>query len=73
MVDNEISGRAHAERLAYIRNGLMRRMRGVCLDTPDELFQELVDRMAIIQLKYELHQESSRPATDPGSRELPGP
>ena len=71
MVHNEISDRARAERLAHIRNGLVRRMRDVCHDTPDDLFQELVDRMALIQLKYELHQDSSRPSPDPAPHELP--
>ena len=55
MVAHEISERARADRLKHIRSGLMQRMRGVCSDTPDELFQELVDRMSLIQLKYELH------------------
>lgn len=67
MVDNDISDRARADRLADIRTGLVRRMRGVCLDTPDELFQELVDRMALVQLKYELHETDGSPATDPRS------
>ena len=56
MVAHEISERARADRLKHIRSGLMQRMRGVCRDTPDDLFQELVDRMSQIQLKYELHE-----------------
>lgn len=61
MVDHEISERARADRLEHIRTGLMQRMRVVCRDTPDDLFQELVDRMALIQLKYELHEAAAIP------------
>jgi hypothetical protein len=32
----------------------MRRIRPICSDMPDELFLELIERMAAVQLKYEL-------------------
>ena len=56
-MDNpEISGRARTERLGVIRAELLRRIRPVCTDMPDELFLELVDAMAAVQLKYEMHE-----------------
>lgn len=56
-MDNpDITGRARAERLGVIRDELLRRIRPVCSDMPDELFLELVDAMAAVQLKYEMHE-----------------
>jgi hypothetical protein len=42
------------ERLGSIRSELMRRIRPVCREMPQDLFLELVESMAGIQLKYEL-------------------
>jgi predicted protein tyrosine phosphatase len=63
MVDNRITERARTERLALIRAELLRRMRPVCLDMPDDLFMELVDTMAAVQLKYEMHEGVMVPST----------
>jgi hypothetical protein len=60
MSSRDFTERAHAERLARIRTELMRRMRPVCEDMPDELFLELVEGMAVTQLKYEMG-EGPRP------------
>jgi hypothetical protein len=48
--------RAQGERLDAIREELVRRIRPVCAGMPDELFFELIERMAAIQLKYELEE-----------------
>ena len=48
--------RAQGERLDAIREELVRRIRPVCAEMPDELFFELIERMAAIQLKYELEE-----------------
>lgn len=41
-------------RLEGIEAELRRRLRSSCADMPDDQFQELVERMAALQLKYEL-------------------
>jgi hypothetical protein len=46
--------RARTERLGSIRAELLERIRPICRDMPREQFLELVERMAAIQLKYEL-------------------
>jgi hypothetical protein len=60
-VNREISERARAERLRHIRAELLPRIRPLCQDMPNDLFVELVEAMAEVQLKYELH-ENSQPA-----------
>jgi hypothetical protein len=57
-----IPDRARSERLGVIRNELLERIRPVCSRMPQDLFLELVDSMAAIQLKYELRtsQENRR-------------
>ena len=50
----DISDRARAERLGAIRAELMQRIRPVCEGMPQDLFLEMVESMAAIQLKYEL-------------------
>lgn len=55
-VNEEITSRARAERLRVIRTQLLPRIRPLCETMPDDLFLELVDAMAEIQLKYELHE-----------------
>jgi hypothetical protein len=52
--------RAKDERHDLISAELRRRMRSVCPTMPEELFFEMVDRMAAIQLKYELLEEFPR-------------
>jgi hypothetical protein len=54
MTDQEMGQRARNERLEVIRAELRGRIRPVCRDMPEELFDDMVDRMAAIQLKYEL-------------------
>lgn len=54
MVNREITQRAQDERLEVIRAELLGRIRPVCRDMPDELFLEMIEAMAAIQLKYEL-------------------
>ncbi|HEX8904601.1 MAG TPA: hypothetical protein VF771_07150 [Longimicrobiaceae bacterium] len=49
-----IPERARAERLDVIRNDLLRRMRPLCAGMPEDLFIELVESMAAVQLKYEM-------------------
>jgi hypothetical protein len=49
-----ITDRARAERLGTIRDELLARIRPVCSRMPQDLFLELVESMAAIQLKYEL-------------------
>jgi hypothetical protein len=61
MTDQEMGQRAREERLEDISVELRRRIRPVCPDMPQELFHEMVDRMAAIQLKYELLDDA--PAT----------
>ncbi|MEO8334171.1 MAG: hypothetical protein ABI664_04315 [bacterium] len=54
MTDQEMGQRARDERLDAISAELRRRIRPVCPKMPEELFFEMVERMATIQLKYEL-------------------
>jgi hypothetical protein len=54
MANSYITERASSERLRIIRGELMRRIRPVCSRMPQDLFLELVESMAAIQLKYEL-------------------
>ena len=49
-----ISDRARIERLGAIRAELLERIRPVCAGMPQDLFLEMVESMASIQLKYEL-------------------
>ena len=53
-MNQDITERARAERLDTIRDDLLRRIRPVCTDMPQDLFLELVEAMAAVQLKYEL-------------------
>jgi hypothetical protein len=50
----DITDRARSERLASIRAELLERIRPLCREMPQELFIEMVESMAAIQLKYEL-------------------
>lgn len=54
MASLDIAGRARTERLGVIRGELLKRIRPVCSLMPQELFLEMVESMAAIQLKYEL-------------------
>jgi hypothetical protein len=49
-----ITERARSERLGVIRRELLERIRPVCSRMPQDLFLELIESMAAIQLKYEL-------------------
>jgi hypothetical protein len=49
-----ITDRARTERLSIIRGELLERIRPVCGRMPQDLFLEMVESMAAIQLKYEL-------------------
>ncbi len=53
-VNQDGGHRARGERLAIIAAELRVRMRPVCPTMADDLFSEMVDGMAEIQLKYEL-------------------
>ena len=55
MANMKTGDRARAERLAVIRTELVIRVRPFCTAMPDELFLEMIETMAEIQLKYELH------------------
>jgi hypothetical protein len=61
MKQKEIGARARAERLGVIREELLQRIRPMCGAMPDELFLEMVESMAALQLKYELHDATGRP------------
>jgi hypothetical protein len=63
-VHREITSRARAERLGLIRADLLPRIRPLCLHMPKDLFLELVEAMAELQLKYELHENSCAIDTD---------
>jgi len=54
MTRSDITDRARSERLMTIRSELHERIRPVCPEMPQELFVEMVESMAAIQLKYEL-------------------
>ena len=56
----DITDRARAERLGTIRAELLERIRSVCRDMPHDLFLEMVESMAAIQLKYELRTANGR-------------
>jgi hypothetical protein len=56
----EIGDRARAARLSAIRAELLARIRPVCMEMPDELFLEMVEGMAAVQLKYELNSAPGR-------------
>ena len=54
MTDHEMGQQARDDRLELISGEIRRRIRPVCPGMPEELFFEMIDRMAAIQLKYEL-------------------
>ena len=60
MKQKGIGDRARAERLAIIRDELLHRIRPICESMPDELFLEMVESMAALQLKYELSDAPGR-------------
>ena len=53
-MDATAAGRARRQRLEAILTELRRRIRPVCRTMPDDLFQELIETMGQIQLKYEV-------------------
>jgi hypothetical protein len=54
MANTTITERARSERLGAIRGELLQRIRPICSRMPQDLFLEMVESMAAIQLKYEL-------------------
>jgi hypothetical protein len=56
----DITDRARSERLGTIRAELLARIRSVCREMPQDLFLEMVESMAAIQLKYELRTTKAR-------------
>ena len=61
MRGDDLEQKARDERLELITTELRRRIRCVCQDMPDEMYFELIESMAAIQLKYEL---LDKPAPD---------
>ena len=61
MTGQEMGRRARDERLDLIAADLRRRIRPACRDMPEELFFEMIERLAAIQLKYELLDEPPSP------------
>jgi hypothetical protein len=59
MTGQEMGQRARDERLEVITDELRQRIRPVCPGMPEELFFEMIERMAAIQLKYELLEDST--------------
>jgi hypothetical protein len=57
----EVGTRTHNARLGVIRAELIRRIRPVCETMPDDLFFEMIDGMAAVQLKYELKETRVAP------------
>ncbi len=53
-LNDEISDRARADRLDLIRDALLLRIRPHCPAMPQDLFLELVESMAELQLRYEM-------------------
>lgn len=60
MTGQDTGQRARDERLDLIAGELRRRIRPVCPDMSEEIFFEMIERMAAIQLKYELRDEPPR-------------
>lgn len=56
----DVSDRARTDRLGAIRAELLERIRPVCGNMPHDLFLEMVESMATIQLKYELKSANGR-------------
>jgi hypothetical protein len=56
----DVTSRARTQRLGSIRAELLTRIRPVCPTMPQELFLEMVESMAAIQLKYELRNTDER-------------
>ena len=59
MRDHSLGQQSRDDRLERIASELRHRMRPVCPDMPDERFLDMVERMAAIQLKYELREQRS--------------
>jgi hypothetical protein len=63
-LNHEISDRARADRLGLIRAALLLRIRPHCPRMPHDLFLELVESMAELQLKYEMDDHRRRTPVD---------
>lgn len=57
-VNRDAGQHACADRLRHIAAELTQRLRPVCASMPDDLFVEMIDGMAQLQLKYELIRDS---------------
>ena len=53
-MNEDITDRARSDRLRVIRDELLRRIRPACGNMPQDMFLELIESMAALQLKYEL-------------------
>jgi hypothetical protein len=51
-VDSSLT-RARAQRLVAIIDDVRTRLRLICAEMPTPLFNEMVERIALVQLKYE--------------------
>jgi hypothetical protein len=56
----QIEQRAHESRREAISAELRRRLRPACSNVPEDVFFEMIERMAEIQLKYELIEQRPR-------------
>ena len=56
----DLESNARQLRREDITAELRQRIRPVCVSIPEELFLELVERMAEVQLKYELKEQRPR-------------
>ena len=56
----QVSDRARTDRLGAIRAELLERIRPVCTHMPQDVFLDMVETMAAIQLKYELRSANGR-------------
>ena len=54
---SELTSHARAKRLEGIEAELRRRLRSSCAEMPADQFQELIERMSTLQLKYELRSD----------------
>ena len=59
MTGHSLGQQARDDRLDHIISELRLRIRPVCPDMPEALFFEMIERMAAIQLKYELREQRS--------------
>ncbi len=61
MVQEDMEQRIRKERLEVITLELRSRIRPVCETMPDDMFLEMIEQMAAIQLKYEILEKQVSP------------